>query len=209
VRPWLVSPLAILLLLVPAGTTSAARDCDSKAKLVYGQLARLDNGNHVEKGATIRRGPPFKVERKAKIRFQGASFKVDGRSEFSLSCFGESAAEGAIYPSIWLWKGRAKMIAGAGRPGALVTNEAMAGPVGKAAIQIVAKRRPKSPTSRFGRTWVDRVKGKGYVNLTPYVGPRPGTCRYVDGGIFTSKKLVGGYFRGTAKYRGYSPNSPR
>lgn len=208
-RAWLIAPLAAGALLVPAGAASAARSCDSKAKLVSGKLHRLDNGNHAEKGATIRRGPPFRAERKAKIRFQDATFKAARGAEFTLSCFGESAAEGAIYPSLWLWRKQAKVIAPAGRPGAIITNEAMAGPVGKAAMQIVVKRRRKSPTSSFGRTWVDRVKGRGYVNLTPYVGPRPGTCRYVDGGVFTSKRLVAGYFKGTARYRGYSPGSPR
>jgi hypothetical protein len=199
-KAWLIAPLAAAALLAPASAASAG-DCHNTAKLASGELSRLDDGRHLEKGATIRRGPPYKAERKSKIRFQGATFKVADGSEMTLSCFGESAAEGAIHPSVWLWKGQVKVIAAAGRPGAIITNEAMAGPIAHGAIRIVVKRRRKSPTSNFGRTWVDRVKG-GEVNLTPYVGPRPGTCRYVDGGVFTSKRLVNGYFRGTARYRG-------
>src|SRR5688500_9765019 len=108
-KAWLIAPLAAFALLVPAGAANARTDCDRKAKLVSGELARIDNGRHVEKGATIRRGPPYKVERKAKLRFQGTTFKVARGSEFSLSCFGETAAEGAIHPAVWLWKGQTKV----------------------------------------------------------------------------------------------------
>lgn len=207
-RSWLAFPLALVFLLAPAAA-AGAKTCKSTAELRSGELHRLGPGTQYGKGDTLRRPHAYEARRKSKIRFQGVTFKLARGSWFALGCFGHSVAQGAIFPSVTLHKGQVKMISSRGAPGSVVTNEAMADPFADRGMRIVVKRRPKNDPLRLGKTWVDKVKGSGYVNLTPYVGPRPGTCRQVDGGRFTSKKFVHGYFRGTARYRGFSPSSPR
>jgi hypothetical protein len=207
-RPGLVSLFAILLVLAPAGSASA-NSCKSTAELRSGELHRLGPGTRFEKGDTLRRPHAYEAQRKSKIRFQGVTYVVAPDSWFALGCFGHSLAQGVIYPSMTLHKGQVKMISSGGKPGSVVTNEAMADPFADRGMRIVVKRRPKKDPLMFGKTWVDKVKGRGYVNLTPYVGPRSGTCRQVDGGKFVSRKLVNNYFKGSAYYRGFAPGSPR
>ena len=209
-RLWPLSLLVLLALLVPAAS-AGAKTCKKTAELRSGELHRLGAGTQFEKGDTLRRPQAYEAERKSKVRFQGVTFVVADGSWFALGCFGHTVAQGAIYPSMTLHKGQVKMISSAGKPGSVVTNEAMADPFADRGMRIVVKRRPKNDDSPLavGKTWVDKVKGSGYVNLTPYVGPRPGTCRQVDGGKFVSRKFVHGYFKGRAYYRGFSPGSPR
>jgi hypothetical protein len=209
VRATAIAVLTAAALLAPAAGASAAKDCKKTAKLASGKLSRLYDDRHFEKGATLRRDIPFGADTKAKIRFQGVTYKLRRRSEFALGCFGHTVKQGAIYPRVSLRKGQARLIARTGSPGAISTNEAMADPFADRGMRIAVSRRPKNAAGPFGKTWVNRLSGGGYVNLTPYVGKRRGTCRQVDGGTFTSKRLVGGYFKGSARYRGYSSGSPR
>jgi hypothetical protein len=190
---------ATCVLVVPAA--ASAKECGKTAKLASGTLERLTDEKHLRAGATLRRPDPFHAERAAKIRFGGVVYKVKRGSEFILACFGHTVQQGAIYPRLSLHKGRAKLIARNGVPGAISTIEAMSDPFADRAMRIVVTRRLTKPNRPFGKTTVDKVHGRGAVNITPYVGPKPGTCRQGDGGTFISKKFVGGFFRGSAKYR--------
>ena len=203
-----IVPVVVVAQAQPGGA-HAATTCDSRAKLERGALSRLTDDKHVESGATIDRGDPFHADSAAKIRFQDVVYKLRRGSEFMLACFGHTVKQGAIYPRLSLHTGHARLIARAGAPGAISTNEAMADPFADRAMRITVRRAPRPSNPLFGKTTVDRLTGDGYVNLTPYVGERPGTCRQVDGGKLVSKKLVDGYFKGTARYRGYAPGSPR
>ncbi len=208
-RIWAVASFAIAALLVPATGASAAKDCNNRAKLVSGKLSRLTDDRHFQQGAEIGRNVPFHADTDAEIRFQEVVYELRKGSEFILACFGHTVQQGAIYPRVELFKGHAKLIAKDGHPGAISTNEAMADPFADRGMRIVVSRDPRNSNPLFGVTKVDQAKGGGYVNVTPYVGPKPGTCRQVEGGTFESKRLENGYFKGSADYRGYSPTSPR
>ncbi len=208
-RIWATASLAIAALLLPATAASAAKECNQRAKLVSGKLSRLTDDEHFEARAEILRGRPFHADTDAEIRFQEVVYELRKGSEFILGCFGHTPQQGAIYPRIDLHKGHAKLTAKDGHPGAISTNEAMADPFADKGMRIVVTRDPRNSNPLFGVTKVDQAKGGGYVNVTPYVGPKPGTCRQVEGGTFESKRLENGYFKGSADYRGYSPTSPR
>ena len=200
----LAAVAAASVLVAPAtaaAAAAAAKECDKTAKLASGKLERQTDGKHVQAGATLRRPDPFHAESAAKIRFDGVVYKVRRGSEFLLACFGHTVQQGAIYPRLSLHKGHAKLFARSGAPGAISTIEAMSDPFADRAMRIVVTRRLTKPNRPFGRTVVDKVHGRGSVNITPYVGPKPGTCRQGDGGTFVSKKFVGGFFRGSANYR--------
>ena len=207
-RGLVIAALGAALLLVPAGNAAAQAQnrCDKNAKLTSGVIENKVNGKRLEKGDRISRESYalFRAKTKAKVRYQGVVYSLRRGSDFGLGCFGRSVQQGGIHPRLILRKGWVKLIAHAGKPGAVSTYEAMADPFADRAMRIVVKRRIKSPSVPYGTTRVNRVKGAGYVNLTPYVGPSPGTCRQVDGGTFRSHSRGG-----SARYRGYSASSPR
>ena len=203
-----IAVLGTALLLVPAGGAAAQAQnrCDKNAKLTSGVIENKVSGKRLEKGDRISRESYdlFTAKTKAKVRYQGVVYSLLRGSDFGLGCFGRSVQQGGIYPRLILRKGWVKLIARAGKPGAVSTYEAMADPFADRAMRIIVKRRLKKPSVPYGKTRVNRVRGAGYVNLTPYVGPRPGTCRQVDGGTFASSAGPG-----RARYRGYSASSPR
>lgn len=200
--------LALSALLIPAAGAEA-RTCAKSGKLVSGELVLLTNGHEVQRGATLRRGNPYEVHKAAVVRFQRVVYELTPGSEFMLACFGHTPKEGAIYPRVHLNKGQATSEAKQGAPGAIDTNEAMADPFADRAMTIHVRRVPRGGGSMLGTTTIDRRSSDGFVNVTPYVGRKPGTCRQSRAARRVSKSFSGGYFRGTAKYYGYSPNSPR
>ena len=201
-----IAGLAATLLVPASAAASPPNKCAKGAKLTSGAVENKVSGRRYEKGDRVPREDwdLFTARTKAKIRYQGVVYSLRRKSDFGLGCFGHSVQQGAIYPRVVLRKGWVKLIARAGKPGAVSTMEAMADPFADRAMRIIVKRRVKKPALPYGKTRVNRVAGAGYVNLTPYVGPSPGTCRQVDGGTFNSSARGG-----SARYRGYSPGSPR
>ena len=193
--------LATVALLAPAAGASA-RDCAKGGTVATGKVEQLFDGKILGRGGKVHRPEAYRAKTDTKVRFGGVVYKFRRGSEFYLGCFGRANQNGRTpYPRMELHKGHAKMIARRGIPGAVSTSEALSSPYRDRGMRIVVTRRLKDPDSRFGRTTVDKVHGQGRVELVPYVGPRPGIARHVDGGVFVSKRIEGGYIKGTAHYR--------
>ena len=193
--------LATIALLAPAAAASA-RNCAKAGTIATGKVERLFDGKALSRGGKVRRPDAYRAKTDAKVRFGGVVYKFRRGSEFYLGCFGRANQNGRTpYPRMELHKGHAKMIARRGVPGAVSTTEALSSPYRNRGMRIVVTRRLKAPNSRFGRTTVNKLHGPGRVDIVAYVGKRPGVARHVDGGVFVSKRVEGGYIKGTARYR--------
>jgi hypothetical protein len=201
VRALAIFTLTAVALLAPAAAASA-RNCAKRGTLASGKLDRLFDGKILSPGGQVHRPDAYRAERDSKVRFSGVVYRFRRGSEFYLGCFGRTSQNGRTpYPRMELHKGHAKMIARRGTPGAISTTEALSSPYRNRGMRIVVTRRLKKPNSRFGRSTVDKVHGHGRVEIVPYLGPKPGIARHVDGGVFVSKRIEGGYVKGTAHYR--------
>ena len=208
-----------------APTPVKGQECTRAADVQEGAVARLTTGTVGDDGklvfddrvAHLKGGKVYIVVKDATIAYHGVTYTAQADTIFLLTCFGESARAGAIFPSIDLLTGVLSAHAREGKPGAIVANEAMWGPAGRQDISFRVSRTAKgdpSPveifsggpeTLSFGTSKVAKTAGDGYLNVTPYVGPRPGSCRHAKGGTFVSKRLKRGYYQGTADYDGLAP----
>jgi hypothetical protein len=151
----------------------------------------------------------------ARFAFDGVVYTIERGAVFNLSCFGHSKADGAKFPSLVLHVGEVAVAAKADKPGAVTSNEVMFDPYQSKAISFTVTRTVRGAPSfqkiladgpsatRFGVTEVRKLKkAANYLNITPYVGPRSGTCRQAKGGVFSSRKIEDGYYRGSSEYYG-------
>ena len=95
--------------------------------------------------------------------------------------------------------GSAHVRAKAGEPGAVDTGQALVNPFARAAMTFEVVLTGTSELNvEQGVTHVALLKGSGRINVTPYVGPSPGTCRQVHTAELRSPTK--GRPRGAASY---------
>jgi hypothetical protein len=182
-RPGAVIP--VLAVTVAALVAAPARadtggSCDTTAAVAAGTVLAIDTttGRPVE-GAVqeLRRGRthPYAVTGgSAVIVFQGVRYRLAADSQFLLACYGESRAVGARFPRLVLGAGRATVTTAEGRTGAVSNAAAMVNPKTRIAMTFVVT----APSYTQLRVTKD-PRAPGRVAVTPYAGPRKGTCRYV------------------------------
>ena len=220
-----------LLATVPA--TASARpkgECSRKATVVTGVVqnmvgARLgeDGHHHIDETAVRKLDGKryYYVAKAAKLSYQKATYRLTKGSMFTLTCFGAGSGV-AKYPSLALKVGKVTMASKSARPGGVATNEGLYDPYSYRDITFTASRtiRGGNPTLQeildgspslfdLGTSKVRKTKGSAYINVTPYVGRRTGTCRQSKGYTGVSKRIKNGYMVGTARFTGYAPHSVR
>jgi hypothetical protein len=164
---------------VPAGADNGG-SCDRTAAVTAGTVVAIDTttGRPVE-GAVqeLRRGRthPYAVTGgPAAVVFQGVRYRLAAGSQFLLGCYGESRAVGARFPRLVLGAGRATVTTAEGRTGAVSNAAAMVNPKTRIAMTFVVE------AHSFSQLRVTKdPRATGLVAVTPYAGPRKGTCRYV------------------------------
>jgi hypothetical protein len=146
------------------------------------------------------------------VRYGQVRFTVSDGTIFSLTCAGQSRG-GRLFPTLYLASGKIKVADPARVAGAVLTFEGLYGPVPGANGRLIftVSRVPATPledtksiflTSFYlrdsvrGTTSVAVNGGAPRVNVTPYFGPGPGTCRHCHGARLSS---VG---KGSAQYFG-------
>jgi hypothetical protein len=175
-----VALLAATLAAVPAGADSGG-SCDETAAVVSGTIVAIDPATGVRREDALqelRRGArrPYAVSGEpATIEFQGVRYELATDSEFLLGCFGESKAVGARFPRVVLGAGRAKVTTAEGRTGAVSNAAALVNPEKRIAITFTVR----APSYHRLKARKDRDE-PGRLAVTPYAGPRKGTCRYVE-----------------------------
>ena len=167
-------------------------------------------------GETIkRRDGFFRATGMVKLEFVESVYTIKEDTIFKLGCYGKSREQGAIYPALELLKGGVALKTAKNKPGGIVTAEALVDPRRDPTMQFQVSRTlssGKEPTmDQIGRWFADTISqpkgttrattyGKPIMGVTPYVGAKPGTCRYVHGAKLTTKGTKGLYFTGTATY---------
>lgn len=213
--------VAIALLIAPAAAEAAALKCKKTATVVSGDVLRhtvFDQPGEPIEGDTITRGAQFfSAASKVVLDFAGNTYTIEEGTIFLQSCYGRSVKTGMTLPGIDMLKGEIKVKTGARTPGAIITTEGFYDPRTDYTMTFEATRtlhkNNAAPKPEQLRSWyygyisaplgATRVStdGKPIVGVTPYVGSKPGTCRYVHGATLISKGTRKGYFTGTATYR--------
>jgi hypothetical protein len=159
---------------------------------VYGQ--RHPSGDTFGKKVLHRHNAYELSGKRITLEFGTNHYQLSDGSIFMLNCSGESVSEPAIMPSLIVLRGKIRVHTTKSRNGSVYTEEALFGPLAGS----------NKPMKLWFANVVDQPQGtsrgvtttSSKLNVTPYVGPKQGTCRAVQ-----SAKLVSRSFNhGTAKY---------
>lgn len=217
--------LALLpLSLVTAGGASATtRQCASSATIIRqsstGSLIWYDS-QKARNGApyrahTLPRGGARWWElhggRTLTLAFGGDRFDLSGNAIFALTCSGVSKAQGAIMPTITVLQGTIVVHTTRTVLGAIFAEEGLIGPVTSNPAMVytvtrVTTQKNLTPNQKF--SWLANytnqpagtltartdVVGK-LINVTPYVGPRIGSCRHVKSAVLHTTSVQHGWSR--------------
>ena len=182
------------------------------------QFSGPDNKRLIAKGFYATTGP-------ASISYLGVTFKVTADTVFQLGCWGEHVGQPASHPDLSLTMGTVTVQDPAGDPGAVVADEGLVGTYsmpspaqrftmtrslhGHVSFQRFLDYGPS--VAMLGTVHARKTAGRGYLNFTPYVGSRPGTCRQGAGYVATSRVFnrASGTFSGSASFSGLASFSVR
>lgn len=139
----------------------------------------------------------------AKLRYGLNTYTLSPGTTFYLQCYGQARGSTTLYPALAMLDGTATVHVSASHPGAVLTWEGLYGPIPGATISRGYTFRVTRSTTKpvdpegvanwfggfieqpVGQTTV-KVVGRALVNVTPYVGPRRGSCRHVRGAVLVS-----------------------
>ena len=209
-----------IALIAPSTVQAAGYKCKKTATVTSGDVLRFTNfaepGVPIS-GDTITRGAAFyRAESKVELDFAGNDYTIAAGTIFMQSCYGRSVKTGMTLPGLDMLKGEMKVKTGAKTPGAIITTEGFYDPRTDYTMTFEVSRTLKKAgepgpdqlrdwyagyiTAPKGTTKVS-TDGKPIVGVTPFVGPKRGTCRYVHKATLTSSGTTrDGYFTGSAKY---------
>jgi hypothetical protein len=168
------------VLSFPAGAEAAGGNaCDTSARVTAGSVVALDARTGRPSGepvTTLRRGRthPYTVSASATLVFQGVHYELARSSQFVLGCFGETKGAKARFPRLTLGVGRVTVTTAEGTPGAVSNGAAMASPQSRKMMTFSVRAK-----SYWRLVATKRRSAPGRLTITPYAGPRKGTCRYV------------------------------
>lgn len=163
------------------------------------------------KGTTIRRpGHFYELLKDAQIRFKGNVVWATKGSILKLACYARSKGSRPL-PAVDLLRGSLKLQTVKGDPAGVITEEGLFDPRRDETITFTLKR----ALAKSGQVTLEQrlkwfanffdqpmgtttVSSATVMGVTPYVGEKPGSCRYVRGATLTTTK---GYGKGKASYR--------
>jgi hypothetical protein len=125
---------------------------------------------------TLHRGRShvYAVSAAATLVFQGVRYELAHGSQFVIGCFGETKGAKARFPRLALGVGRVIVTTVEGTPGAASNAAAMVNPQSREAMTFTVRAK-----SYWRLVATKRRSAPGRLAVTPYAGPRKGTCRYV------------------------------
>jgi hypothetical protein len=218
-----VALASVVLVFSPIPATAAALPCASSARITArtgsGHVAwagKETNGKLITfTGTTLTRGDHFYelYSKTIVLSFGKNTYRLSGNAVFDLGCSGEAAGDRAIMPSISMLRGKATVRTTHVVEGSVLTEEDLVGPIpSSAATKYQVVRKLKQTTTLTMRQKIDwyqdlyrqptgsttsKTLTTTRVNVTPYVGPRHGTCRHVHSSVLTTTTTYG---HGTAVY---------
>jgi hypothetical protein len=180
--------------------------------LVYG---RESPAGAPLRGHTLRWFHFYEVQGKTVTFRYGANRYTAGPGAiFDIQCYAETKGD-PKFPAVSLLSGTLRVRTSKAKAGGVVTEEGLYGPVpGQTqAMAYTVTRKPSSTSLSLwdklnwfagygnqptGTTTVTAV-GRPRINVTPYVGERPGSCRHCKQATLTTR---GSFGRGDASYGG-------
>jgi hypothetical protein len=158
------------------------------------------------------------------LRWGSNIYSISRDATVALSCYGQAKGTNVFYPALRMLDGSATLQVSPSEPGGILTNEGLYGPIPGQQIRhgytfrvtrvLHHTANPESEVIWFANyenqptgTSTIVTKDSSLVNVTPYVGPRRGSCRHVHKAILSSTGMqsVGGnqYVQvGTSTYFG-------
>lgn len=217
-----IAASAVLTIGVPAAS-AAAYPCAPSAKITHssgsgyiswagretkGQLKKF-TGSHVTYGTHF-----YELHGKTiTLAFGGNTFVLGSNAVFALNCSGTAAGQKAKMPSIRMLRGKATVRTTHAVEGSVAAEDGLFGPIpGSSATSFTVSRtlRQHSPLTLMQAVYwfmeytnepagTSRITTLTHtlVNVTPYVGPRRGSCRHVHSAVLTTTSTYG---HGTAIY---------
>lgn len=228
---WIAALVGLYGLVVAGGSAADANHlCAMSATIVSRGHATLitDYSQAHPNGVTLSGGDLvahhfYDIERgKLAIRYGSNTYRIGPReSVIALGCYGQSRDQPADLPALRMLEGAARVSVSQSSPGAIVTEEGLYGPIPGGTIPrrytfSVTRKLRHNPNTRQALMWfaglagaptgktVIRTDGSELVNVTPYMGPKPGACVHVRTAWLRSTgwhRVPGGYQpTGSVKY---------
>ena len=161
-------------------------------------------------GATLEYpGHFYQLARPLELRLKGNTIAVSSGAIFKFSCYAHTRTSRKL-PAVNLLKGSLTITTSEDDPAGVISEEGLFDPRSDATIVFTVKR---TLAKRGELTMDDKIHwfanfsdqptgattiaSRSIVGVTPYVGPRIGTCRYVHAARLATH---GGYGKGTATY---------
>ena len=185
-------------LLTPAAADAAqcpklVVDVDAPEAIVD-YHAGAPEGGPLEGGKVRFPGHFYDATANVKLTIRGNTYRIAKGSTFKFSCYGRSVTDRNLKPALSLLRGKVDVKTSAHAPGGVITHEGLMDPRSDPTMtyqvrRTLTKRGELTQDDRLawfgdmvsqprGTTRVRARKGGPIVGVTPYVGPRPGSCRY-------------------------------
>ena len=215
---------SVMLLALVSGVTAHARPSAGSAPTCPPASAEVTKGaaGVVEYAPGHEDGAPlhgrsltypqrfYRLSAAVQLRFRGNTIWASKGSILKLGCYRISRA-GRPLPAVNLLRGALKVSSKGEHPAGVITEEGLFDPRVTSELVYTVKRdltKPGELTMKQLISWFaffpDQPKGTTTVasakpvGVTPYVGEKAGTCRYVHGARLTTTTRYGG---GSATYR--------
>ena len=208
-----------IALIAPTSAQAQEEKCKKEATVESGDVLRwtdLEGEPELYTGDTIRRRSGiYRAQSRVKLDYADNAYTISAGTIFKLVCYGRSVKAGLTLPSVHMLKGQIKVKTAAGKPGGVVTTEGLIDPRQDSTMTFEVARElssGKEPNMEQIFNWFagyisaplgstrTSTENKADLGVTPYVGSKPGTCRYVQRAKLTSSGRKKGYFTGSATY---------
>jgi hypothetical protein len=213
----LIAATTAALVLLPAATAAAKAPSTAKIVKKSGAGQVIAYGSTAPEGApmtgkTLKRHQVYELDGvSATIRMGRTTYKATPGTIVSLNSY--AASKGAPQqPALALMVGRLDVSTTRKSPGGVMNEEGLFNPISPLKMRYRVSRTLNDPAEigpgdvlaffanlagqRAGTTTVSSLDGST-VNVTPYVGSKPGTCRHADKATLKSTSRYG---KGTADY---------
>jgi hypothetical protein len=207
-------------LLAPASAQALEEKCKKTATVESGDVLHhttFEDSAPLSGDTIARRSGFYRAASTVKLDYADNAYTIEKGAIFKLVCYGKSVQSGMTLPALDLLKGDVKVKTADKKPGGVITTEALLDPRDDPTMTFevsrTLSRNDADPTPTQIRNWFAgfitaprgtskaSTDGKPIIGVTPYVGPKRGSCRYVHGATLKSTGTTRkGYFTGTASY---------
>lgn len=193
-------------LSAPASAAPASSSCHMRGvKVAHGELAKLDQ-NGKPSDTTVTAGGPvkavvaYRAMKPTRLQAFDSTGELTKGTNVMVTCYGMAVGDPADNPALSIIGGTATVHDSGKRPLGVLTLAALVSPYdGELAAHpsLGYVVREHEGSKQFPTTVLHVLKGTPSINVTPYAGPHPGSCRHA----IWAKLVYNPNNGGTAKYK--------